>query len=77
VCKFHLRIQGAFWIVCIDGDGMYLVPHDGNNDYFKVYQALGVADTLWGLAVHNDINGNALRGIVTLVACSLFRGMVV
>jgi len=66
-CKsWHLRIHGVFWIIDVHKDGTYLVPEDKNQDYLKVYQALGVGDTLWSLVCNSGNNGNAFRGVITV-----------
>jgi hypothetical protein len=51
-----LRIHGAFWIIDVDKDGTYLVPEDENQDYLKVYQALGVGDILWSIVRNTGSN---------------------
>jgi len=61
-----LLIHGVFWIIDVGKDGTYLVPEDKNQDYLKVYQALGSGDTLWSLVRSNGSNGKAFRGVITM-----------
>ena len=64
--SWHLCIHGTFWLVGSDSDGKYLLP-DKNNGYLKVYQALGVGDTIWSL-VRNRNKGKAVCGVITVSA---------